>query len=254
MNYIVIDLEFNQSFDFPNGHKTVTDVKCPFEIIQIGAVKLDGDLQEIAQKSFMIKPQIYDRMHPFVEKITGISMKDLQFENTFDVVYKDFISFIGKGKSILCVWGSHDIKALYRNIMYYDLNSKVLTRKYINVQELASAYLNHTMNNSIGLKAAVETLNLDSNIEFHDALNDAIYTTQIFKILKKTNLQVQTFNLSHLKQRTMAKLTSINSGLLFTFAEKELKRKLNDYEKETIIKIYHAGQKHKFDTNNGEII
>ena len=46
MNYIIFDLEFNQGFDRVNN-KTISNAKCPFEIIQIGAVKLDFELNII---------------------------------------------------------------------------------------------------------------------------------------------------------------------------------------------------------------
>ena len=38
MNYIVLDLEFNQAFPFKSGKKVEPNPECPFEIIQIGAV------------------------------------------------------------------------------------------------------------------------------------------------------------------------------------------------------------------------
>ena len=37
MEYIIFDLEFNQGFD-KKLNKTVSNEKCPFEIIQIGAI------------------------------------------------------------------------------------------------------------------------------------------------------------------------------------------------------------------------
>ena len=48
MNYIIFDLEFNQGFDRLNN-KTVSNAKCPFEIIQIGAIKLDSELNMLYQ-------------------------------------------------------------------------------------------------------------------------------------------------------------------------------------------------------------
>ena len=44
MNYIVLDLEFNQAFPFKSGKKVEPNPECPFEIIQIGAVKLNERL------------------------------------------------------------------------------------------------------------------------------------------------------------------------------------------------------------------
>lgn len=242
MNYVVIDLEFNQTFDFPKGDVTEAEPSCPFEIIQIGAVVLNKNLKKVRQKRFFVKPQIYTRMHPYVHKLTGLTMKRLNNEKTFDNVYDSFISFIGKQKSVLCVWGSNDIKALYRNILYHNLNSKLLTKRYINVQQLASKHLNTSGNNAIGLKTAIETFDIKQGLKFHDALNDAIYTSEIFRKVYSPNIDFKTFNLSKLRQRNLAKSCSVNSGMLFNFVEREIKRNLNDKEKEVVIKIYNAGQ------------
>ena len=35
MNYIVFDLEFNQSFDFKTGSSPASNPECPFEIIPV---------------------------------------------------------------------------------------------------------------------------------------------------------------------------------------------------------------------------
>ena len=78
MNYIVLDLEFNQSFPFKSGKKVEPNPECPFEIIQIGAVKLNERFEQLDTFDAMIRPQIYPRLHPFVEKITGIRAETKQ--------------------------------------------------------------------------------------------------------------------------------------------------------------------------------
>ena len=50
MNYIVFDLEWNQS---PDGKK-FENARLPFEIIEIGAVKLDKDKNIIKSDLFKI--------------------------------------------------------------------------------------------------------------------------------------------------------------------------------------------------------
>ena len=52
MNYIVFDLEWNQC---PGG-KEKENKKLPFEIIQIGAVKLDDQWEECGQFQEKIRP------------------------------------------------------------------------------------------------------------------------------------------------------------------------------------------------------
>ena len=51
MNYIIFDLEFNQDFDSIQV-SLEEDVKHPFEIIQIGAIKLDSSFKFLG--SFII--------------------------------------------------------------------------------------------------------------------------------------------------------------------------------------------------------
>ena len=58
MNYIVLDLEFNQAFPFKSGKKVEPNPECPFEIIQIGAVKLNERFEQLDSFNCMISPQI----------------------------------------------------------------------------------------------------------------------------------------------------------------------------------------------------
>ena len=95
MNYIVLDLEFNQSFPFKNGRKVEPNPECPFEIIQIGAVKLNDKFEQVDTFDAMIRPQIYPRLHPFVEKITGIHAEMLADKPDFRSAYEGFLKFIG---------------------------------------------------------------------------------------------------------------------------------------------------------------
>ena len=87
MNYIVLDLEFNQAFPFKSGKKVEPNPECPFEIIQIGAVKLNERFEQLDSFNCMISPQIYPRLHPFVEKITGIRPKMLTGQPHFPEAY-----------------------------------------------------------------------------------------------------------------------------------------------------------------------
>ncbi len=245
LNYIVIDLEFNQYYDFGDGAHA-EDPLCQFEIIQLGAIKLDSSLNEIGRTNIIVAPHIYTRMHPFVQKITGITEESLSSGKPFEEAYADLVNFIGNDKHVFCVWGSVDVKLLYQNIMYYRLNHRQISSKYINVQQHASEFLKSPPNTSVSLASAVEKLGLSSELAFHDALNDAIYTSNIFRKLGSDKLPASEFSISKLRQSTSAKANSINSGLLFSFCEKELKHKLTDREKELVLKVYVAGQKRKF--------
>ena len=121
MYYIVLDFEFNQAFDFVNNVKGDSNPRCRFEIIQIGAIKLDENFKIIDSFNKLIKPQIYKLIHPHVQKITGLVNDNFTNCPLFIDVYTDFTKFIGNKSYIMCTWGNSDIRALYRNLDYYNL-------------------------------------------------------------------------------------------------------------------------------------
>lgn len=246
MNFIVLDLEFNQPFDFKNGISSELNAKCPFEIIQIGAVKLRNDLEKLDQFNCYIKPQIYQQLHPFVEKITGIHQETLQGQPSFPEAYQQFLNFIDSEDAVLCTWGIDDIKSLFRNILYFNLNPCAITRNYINIQAMASAHLHLENGRAIGLKNAVELLGLPTGEDFHNALSDASYTAKIFKIVKPQKIAWKSFELSDLwKKKEPNKL--LNTGALVRHFQASVGRDLTKEEISMLKSAYKLGRNGTFD-------
>ena len=246
MNYIVLDLEFNQSFPFKTGKKVEPNPECPFEIIQIGAVKLNEAFEQLGTFNYMIRPQIYPRLHPFVEKITGIHPEQLQDKPSFPEAYTAFLEFIGKEPAILCTWGGDDVKSLFRNIYFYDLDGDALTDQFLNVQPFAAEYLNHEAGKAIGLKNAVEALGIPEGETFHNALNDAVYTAEVFKITHPAEIRPETFQpLTMLAKKPKRLRTNVRSLLMYV--EERLERELTEDEKALVKMAYMLGRNHTFD-------
>lgn len=246
MNYVVLDLEFNQPFDFKTGPKVDADPKCNFEIIQIGAVKLDESYNIIDKFDAGVKPQIYTRIHPYVEKITKIKKEDLVNCDVFPKVYESFSAFAGND-CIFCTWGKDDISLLFKNILYYDLNVDLISDKYINVQTYAGTYLNHDKGMSLGLKAAVELLNIEIDENFHNAYNDALYTAKIFSIVHPDKPEFNTFDILASKETRRDK-KKINTQALLNHFRKQLGRELTDEEAKIIKSAYKLGHNGTFDS------
>ena len=59
MNYIVFDLEWNQC---PYG-KDKENQRLPFEIIEIGAVKLNGKKEMTGEFHRLVRPMVYKKLH-----------------------------------------------------------------------------------------------------------------------------------------------------------------------------------------------
>ena len=75
MNYIVLDMEWNQGY--PGAGVFIGDSRkiLAGEIIQIGAVKLDENFKLLDTYSKLIKPVFYRKMHFKVEQLTGINAR-----------------------------------------------------------------------------------------------------------------------------------------------------------------------------------
>ena len=181
-----MDLEFNQPFDFGDGDGAASLPQCPFEVVQVGLVKLAVDFSALDTLELTIRPTIYKRIHPFVRDITGISNKDLlSARYTFPQVFRQISDFIGGSQNIFGVWGGSDVKLLLMNINFHGLDAASIPTKFIDVQCLASRHLGNKSGMAVGLKNAVTALGLEQDAPFHNALGDATYTARIFKVVAK---------------------------------------------------------------------
>ena len=241
MEYIVFDLEFNQGFD-KKLNKTVSDEKCPFEILQIGAVKLDADLNIIDTFNTFVKPNIYKEIHPFIKKMTNIIHEDVKDAPNFPQAFNNFKEFMNNDKNILCVWGNGDLKELYRNIKYYNLSTENLSNTYINVQHHASIYFNNPTGKSIGLQNAITLLQLNQDKSYHNALNDAYYTSLVFKNIFNDKIETKKYTFDNDSKKNPPTKRKDN---IFSEFKKILNRDLNKEEKKIIHLAYKMGRKSK---------
>ena len=79
MKHIVIDLEMNTLNNQFKDEKRI----CNREIIQIGAVLLDEQYQEIGYFNTLVKPQYNERIERKFEKLTGITTEMVRHAPTF---------------------------------------------------------------------------------------------------------------------------------------------------------------------------
>jgi DNA polymerase III epsilon subunit-like protein len=192
-----MDLELNQPFH--ESGKTKQNPICRFEIMQIGAVKLDDEFRTVQTADFLVKPTLYKRIHPYVRKITKLSASALKNAETFPAVYEKLLRFIGPAEYVFCVWGgSSDIRDLYKNIAVNNLDAAAVSSEFIDVQAIASRFTNAPKGKSLGLGAAVEKLNIPVAAPFHNALHDAQYTAEILRLLKDEERTVQSLNMETL--------------------------------------------------------
>lgn len=180
MNYIVLDLEWNQS---PTGKESSVD-GLPFEIIEIGAVRLNENMEQTGEFHRLISPVVYRELHYKSHQVTHLDMKKLQREGEeFPVVFQEFLDWCGTEEYRFCTWGSMDLTELQRNVRFYGLeNPFEKPLLYYDVQKLYSLEYGDGKTRS-ALEQAAEELGLDLQRPFHRALDDAWYTGRVMAAL-----------------------------------------------------------------------
>lgn len=245
MTYIIFDLEFNQ--DFSSLQNFVPNVsRYPFEIIQIGAIKLDEQLNTLETFNTYVKPTFYGAINSFITELTSITMNQLIREETFPSVYKNYMDFIQTKEAIFIIWGMSDIKELFRNVNYHALENDLLPRQFINIQPYVSKYLGLSAKKLLKLEDATNQLQIPILVPFHNALNDAYYTAEIFKKIYTPIIKPTYYDPTYSPQRPPKPRQKVDFEKLISQFEKMYDREMTEEEKSIIKLAYNMGKTHQF--------
>jgi len=177
MNYIVLDMEWNQPWPGSPSAKKVLPVAIRGEIIQIGAVRVTEDQQVADEFQVLIKSKYYRRLNRRVSKLTGIKESQLREEGIpFPEAMERFRSWCGEDIIIL-TWGFDDITILRENLRLYGLD-EAWTSRWYNAQMIFNAQTDGS-NAQKALKTAMEIFGIEATRPAHDALGDAYHTALI---------------------------------------------------------------------------
>lgn len=178
VNYIVFDLEWNQC---PYG-KDFENPRLPFEVIEIGAVKLNEKKEYLDTFHALIRPQVYRRLHYQTSRVIGLKQSDLKAGIPFREAAKEFLEWCGDDYRF-CTWGTLDVMEFQRNLAYYRMGGLLKgPLLYEDVQKLfAITYEERKIRRA--LSYAVEFLHLPEDGGFHLAREDAVYTARVFQTI-----------------------------------------------------------------------
>lgn len=197
MNTVFFDLEWNTGF---------LDGSSFDEVIEIGAVKVNERYERIDGFHRLVRPLVYRKMNPYIQKIISVRMADLRGEDPLDAVAADFFRWCGDAGALIA-WSTNDFGVLERNLERFGM---VLPEQF-DRYDLQAAYAyrtEHTIH-SYSLKAAVEAMSIPAPEDhvFHDAYYDAQYTAAIGKKLYEaygplpTREELDTFRATQVKPK-----------------------------------------------------
>ena len=176
MKYVVFDLEWNQC---PYGKEREVK-RLPFEIIEIGAVKLDQKREVADTFHRVIRPSVYKTMNYRTQEVVHLRQADLKKGIWFPDAVREFLAWAGPD-SVFCTWGTVDLPELQRNMKYYNLLHLLRgPMHYYDVQKLFAVQY-EDMKSRRSLEYGADFFSLEKTREFHRALSDAWYTAEIFR-------------------------------------------------------------------------
>lgn len=178
---IVMDLEWNYGV-VANG-ETVLGKNLRFEIIEIGAVKVNADGS--VKKTFdrLIKPQVHPIIKKKVVELTGITESKLANERSFPEIWKELSDWMEQEREII-FWGNCDRSVLLSNLLYYGIDGGEALKLY----DLQALY-DFTFlppkkeRQQTALSTALNTLELVPYGQYHSAIADAVNAAKILQEL-----------------------------------------------------------------------
>lgn len=174
MQYIVLDMEWNQPWPGTYAAKRVLPVRIRGEIIQIGAVRVTD--RQIVGDEFqaLIKPKYYRKLNKKVVSLTGIKDSMLSERGIpFPEAMEQFRDWCGED-CVFLTWGFDDIGILKENMALHNIDSSWIDRWY-NAQMIFNAQTDGATAQK-ALKTAMQMAGVEASRPAHDALGDAYHT------------------------------------------------------------------------------
>ena len=196
---VIFDMEWNMGYRPKTFQYHGAEQVLRGEILQIGAVKMDGqNIQDTFQAT--LRPRIFKKLHHQVARVTGLTQKDLNKGLPLDQGLQTFRAWCGKD-AVLGEWGLDDVPVLKQNLFLSGQDERWPSQWY----DLQKVYLSqHPRKEGEGmtLKSVVERLGIQKDEAFHDALADAMYTAKVMQYVDiEAGLAVYPDEVSRLREQ-----------------------------------------------------
>lgn len=173
--YICLDLEMNKLTS--KERKPLKGLKG--EVIQIGAIMLDENLNYISQFNTYVKP-VYGSISEKITRITGISNETVAHADTFCAAMYKLYSWAGKDDITTFCWSDSDYKQLWDEVYIKARNHdeyRTFLKTFVDLQAGLDRILGSRK--SLSLDAAMHLCHLKFKGQRHSAYADALNTARI---------------------------------------------------------------------------
>ena len=176
MQYIVIDLEWNGSYS-KKAHGYFN------EIIEVGAVKVNEQMQIVDTFRAAIKPVVSKKLSTVVKDLTNITAEELEDGTTFLNMMHQLNHWMGNEPTAILTWSTTDLLVLMENCRFFTRKQEIpFLRNYMDFQVYAQHRMGIDTSQQLGLARAGEMLGIpEDDMSLHRALDDSKLTAAILQ-------------------------------------------------------------------------
>ena len=170
MNYIIVDLEAT-CWEKREGRSN--------EIIEIGAVCIDDNLEIQDEFCEFVLPKINPILSDFCIDLTSISQEEIDQSKVFPVVINTFLEWINSfdGDYILCSWGHYDRVQFKNDCELHELDWS-WTNRHISLKHQYGKIKG--LRRAPGMKRALKSEKIPLDGTHHRGIDDARNISKIF--------------------------------------------------------------------------
>ena len=201
------------------------------EIIEIGALKLDKYGNIISDFKSFVRPNLFNILSDYCKELTGITQEEINSAPFFAGIFPKFLNWIIETglEYRIWSWGLYDRKQFNADCEEHQLKTDWLDGKHYNLKKEFQKARTHRR--QVGMKKALNILNLKLEGSHHRAFDDAINISKIFNMdrdvyLKNSTPSIIPIEVQKEKPRTFIKYIiehengeSIFSGIYNSIAE-----------------------------------
>ena len=188
MKHIVVDLEMNNIRQKSEARRI-----CTMETIEIGAVMLDDNLQEISSFRTYVKPEYNDGIVKKITRLTGITDDMVLNAPRFNEALRMFTNWcLGTGDDVtIYAWSESDYRQISKEML---LKGYIVTKEEENLlgndwSDFQKEFDSHLgFERQLSLKMTLDMAGVDFSGREHDALDDARNTAELLQIFRDEEL------------------------------------------------------------------
>lgn len=178
MNYIILDLEWDSAYSA--RHKRFIN-----QILQIGAVKLDGNFNIIGTFEQTVRSSVSKKVTGRFAALTGITTEKMRDGIPFDEAVDRYNEWAGKD-TVTMTWSDSDLYSIKENEeCLLSGGRRFAVEKYLDLQKFVQGELKkagYEDKNQISLSAAAQLLGVDTEgLELHTAKDDSLLCVALLK-------------------------------------------------------------------------